>query len=134
MSRTIHSVIDGVGHYVPETVVTNDDLSKIMDTSDAWIQGRTGIKERRIADLELSTSELGVRAAKDLFTKYGVDPKDIDMIIAAPLSPDYYFPGIGVQLQHKLGIDAPALDIRAQCSGFSWGLSTVDAFIKSGNI
>ena len=133
MRNYIHSVIDGIGHYVPEKVVTNDDLSKIMDTSDNWIQSRTGIKERRIAELDVGTSDLAVLAAKDLFQKYAIDPKEIDLIIAATLSPDYYFPGIGVQIQSKLSLDVPAIDIRAQCSGFSWGISTVDAFIKSGN-
>ena len=133
MNKYTYAVLEGIGHHVPERIVTNDDLSEKMDTSDAWIQARTGIKERRIADADVGTSDLGVEAAKDLFARYDNDPNQIDLIIAATLSPDYYFPGIGVQIQSKLGLNCPAIDIRAQCSGFSWGVSTANAFIKSGD-
>jgi 3-oxoacyl-[acyl-carrier-protein] synthase-3 len=125
--------VESVGHFVPSKVVTNDDLSKVMDTSDKWIQERTGIKERRAAPIEMGTSDLGVAAAKEALDRAGTSLELGDLILAATLSPDYYFPGIGVQIQHKLGAPTiPALDIRGQCSGFSWGVSTADAFIRSG--
>ncbi|MCR9153993.1 MAG: ketoacyl-ACP synthase III [Bacteroidetes bacterium] len=132
MKRT---VIAGVGHYVPENVVTNNDLSKIMETSDQWIQERTGIQERRwvSAEGEDSTSGMGTKAARNAIADAGLEPKDIDFIIFAPLSPDYYFPGPGVQVQENLGIDTiGALDVRNQCSGFVYGLSVADQFIKTG--
>lgn len=132
MKRT---VIAGVGHYVPENVVTNNDLSKIMETSDQWIQERTGIQERRwvSAEGEDSTSGMGTKAARKAIADAGLEPKDIDFIIFATLSPDYYFPGPGVQVQENLGIDTiGALDVRNQCSGFIYGLSVADQFIKTG--
>jgi len=132
MKRT---VIAGVGHYVPENVVTNDDLSRIMETSDEWIQERTGIKERRwvSADGEDTTSGMGTKAARKAIADAGLKPEDIDFIIFATLSPDYYFPGPGVQVQENLGIDTVgALDVRNQCSGFVYGLSVADQFIKTG--
>ncbi len=133
MKRT---VIAGVGHYVPENVVTNDDLSKIMETSDEWIQERTGIKERRWAiagSEEDTTSGMGTKAGLRAIEDAGLEPSDIDFIIFATLSPDYYFPGPGVQVQQNLGIDTiGALDVRNQCSGFVYGLSVADQFIKTG--
>lgn len=132
MKRTI---IAGVGHYVPENVVSNSDLSKIMDTSDEWIQERTGIKERRwvSGDGEDTTSGMGTKAARKAIADAGLQPEDIDFIIFATLSPDYYFPGPGVQVQENLGIDTVgALDVRNQCSGFVYGLSVADQFIKTG--
>ncbi len=132
MKRTI---IAGVGHYVPENVVSNLDLSQIMDTSDEWIQERTGIKERRWvrADGEETTSSMGTIAAQRAIADAGLEPNDIDFIVFATLSPDYYFPGPGVQVQENLGIDTVgALDVRNQCSGFIYGLSVADQFIKTG--
>lgn len=132
MKRTI---IAGVGHYVPENVVTNNDLSKFMETSDEWIQERTGIRERRwvSSENEDSTSGMGTKAALKAIADAGLEPKDIDFIIFATLSPDYYFPGPGVQVQQNLGIDTVgALDVRNQCSGFVYGLSVADQFIKTG--
>lgn len=132
MKRTIMA---GVGHYVPENVVRNSDLSKIMDTSDEWIQERTGIQERRwvTANGEDTTSGMGTKAARLAIADAGLQPEDIDFIIFATLSPDYYFPGPGVQVQENLGIDTiGALDIRNQCSGFVYGLSVADQFIKTG--
>jgi 3-oxoacyl-[acyl-carrier-protein] synthase-3 len=129
----IRSVIRGVSHFVPERVVTNDYLATKMATSDQWITERTGIKERRFVEPGVSASQLGVKAADSLLKKLNVDPKSIDLLIAATLSPDYYFPGIGVLMQRELGLaHIPALDIRAQCSGLVYGLSTVDAYIRSG--
>lgn len=132
MKRTI---IAGVGHYVPENVVTNDELSKFMETSDEWIQERTGIKERRWvgADSNDTTSSMGTEAARMAIADAGLEPSDIDFIVFATLSPDYYFPGPGVQVQENLGIDTiGALDVRNQCSGFIYGLSVADQFIKTG--
>ncbi len=127
------AVVESVGHYVPERIVTNDDLSQIMDTSDEWIRERTGVEERRNAEIDVGTSDLGVLAAKQALDRAGLEISDIDLILAATLTPDYYFPGIGVMIQHKLGAPCiPAIDLRGQCSGFTWGISTADAFIRSG--
>ena len=130
-----NSKIIGLGHYVPENVVTNDDLSKIMDTTDEWIQERTGIKERRWAKPGdgQSTFTMGLEAAKKAISNAGIEKEDIDLIVFATLSPDYYFPGPGVQIQEALEIDTvAALDIRAQCSGFVYSISVADQFIKTG--
>lgn len=129
------SVISGIGHYVPEKIVSNHDLEKIIDTNDAWITERTGISERRHVgrDGGLSSSDLGYRAALKAIENAEIDKDEIDFIIFATLSPDYYFPGCGVVLQEKLGLDTiGALDVRNQCSGFIYALSTADAFIQSG--
>jgi 3-oxoacyl-[acyl-carrier-protein] synthase-3 len=129
----IQSRIRSVAHYVPERRVTNDDLSKVMETSDQWITERTGIKERRFVDADCKgTSELGEKAARLALEKAGWSAQDLDLIVVATLSPDYYFPGVGVMLQQKLGCRTiPALDIRAQCSGLVYGLSIVDGYVKS---
>jgi 3-oxoacyl-[acyl-carrier-protein] synthase III len=126
--------IAGIGMYLPTNVVTNDDLTKIMDTSDAWIQERTGIKERRFATrYEDTTTTMGVEAAKIAIQRAGITAKDIDFIIFATLSPDYFFPGCGVLVQRILGMgEIGALDIRNQCSGFVYGISVADQFIKTG--
>ncbi len=129
------SVITGVGRYLPERVVTNFDLEKMMDTSDAWIRERTGIQERRFADLENgeTTSYMGAQAAKKAIEMAGLTPQDIDFIIFATLSPDYFFPGSGCPLQVHLGIPGiGAMDIRNQCTGFVYALATADQFIKTG--
>lgn len=130
-----HSKISGVGHYVPENVVTNDDLSKVMDTNDAWIQERTGIQERRHIKKGdgNSTSIMGVKASEIALERANLKPNDIDMIVFATLSPDMYFPGGGVQVQEMMGMRTiPALDVRNQCSGFVYSLSVADQFIKTG--
>lgn len=132
------SIIKGMGYYVPDHIVTNDDLSKIMNTSDEWISERTGIKQRyhrknHKADDKETTAYLGYRAAERALEDAGLTAKDIDYIIFATLSPDYYFPGCGVLLQDMLGCNTVgALDIRNQCSGFVYALSVANAFIKSG--
>jgi len=129
------SKISGLGYYVPENVVTNDDLSKIMDTNDEWIQERTGIKERRHIKKGdgNSTSVMGVKAAKVALERANISKDDIDLIIFATLSPDMYFPGGGVQVQDMMDMKTvPALDVRNQCSGFVYGLSVADQFIKTG--
>jgi 3-oxoacyl-[acyl-carrier-protein] synthase-3 len=130
-----NSKIIGLGHYVPDNVVTNDDLSKMMDTNDEWIQERTGIKERRwaVKGTEDTTAGMGVKAAKVAIERSGIDKDDIDFIIFATLSPDMYFPGPGVQVQHALDIKTVgALDVRNQCSGFVYAISVADNFIKTG--
>lgn len=129
-----HSKITGFGYYVPENVVTNDQLSQIMDTSDQWIQERTGIKQRRhVIKGEETTTSLGVKAAQRAIEKAKISKEDIDFLIFATLSPDYYFPGCGVLAQKELGLETiGALDIRNQCSGFIYALSVADQFIKTG--
>ena len=130
-----NSKIIGLGHYVPDNIVTNDDLSKIMDTNDQWIQERTGIKERRWvkAGDGQSTFTMGLEAAKTAISNSGIKNEDIDLIVFATLSPDYYFPGPGVQVQEALEIKTvAAIDIRAQCSGFVYSISVADQFIKTG--
>ncbi len=129
------SRIKGIGHYVPENVVTNKDLEQFMETTDEWIQERTGIKERRWIDPKTDDmpSTMGTKAAKIAIENAGLTPDDIDFIVFATLSPDYYFPGPGVQVQEQLGIrEIGALDVRNQCSGFIYGLSVADQFVKTG--
>lgn len=128
------SYIKGLGFYVPENVVTNHDLTKIMDTTDEWIQERTGILERRhINTPEENTTSMGVKAAKVAIERAGIDKNEIDFIIFATLSPDYYFPGPGVLVQRDLELPTVgALDIRNQCSGFVYALSIADQYIKTG--
>lgn len=129
-----HSKISGLGFYVPDNVVTNDDLSKIMDTNDEWIQERTGIQERRhIVRGQDTTTSMGIKASKIAIERSGISNDDIDFIVFATISPDYYFPGPGVALQKELGLKTiGALDIRNQCSGFVYALSIADQFIKTG--
>jgi len=130
-----NSKIIGLGKYLPENKVTNKDLEKIMDTSDEWIQERTGIQERRhiVKGSDDTTSSMGVKASKIALERAGISPQEIDLILFATLSPDYYFPGSGVLVQEALQIpDCPAMDIRMQCSGFVYALATADQFIKTG--
>lgn len=128
------SKIAGIGKYVPQNVVTNQDLMKYMDTSDEWIQERTGIKERHYAHrTEETTTTMAVEAAKIAIERAGTTAQDIDFIVFATLSPDYYFPGCGVLLQRAMQMkEIGALDIRNQCSGFVYALSVADQFIKTG--
>ena len=132
----LNSHIAGIGHYVPEWSVKNHDLEKVMDTSDEWIRERTGIEERRYGNrLGETTTTMGAKAAEIAIERAGISKEDIDFIIFATLSPDYYFPGCGVLLQRELGItntEVGALDIRNQCSGFIYGLSVADQFVKTG--
>ncbi|MEO5647615.1 MAG: beta-ketoacyl-ACP synthase III [Chitinophagaceae bacterium] len=129
-----NSKIAGIGYYVPEKVVTNDDLTKYMDTSDEWIQERTGIKERRYAKrFGETTTTMGVEAAKIAIERAGITALDIDFIVFATLSPDYFFPGCGVLLQRAMQMkEIGALDVRNQCSGFVYAISVADQFIKTG--
>ena len=128
------SKIAGIGMYVPKNVVTNNDLKQYMDTDDAWIQERTGIKERRYAHrTEETTTTMAAQAAAIAIERAGTTAQDIDFIVFATLSPDYYFPGCGVMLQRVLKMkEVGALDVRNQCSGFLYALSVADQFIKTG--
>ncbi len=129
----IHSYISGVGFNVPEKVVTNDDLAAIMDTSDEWIRARTGIQTRRfVADGE-GTTDLAIPAAEAALKAAGMAVNDIDFIIFATTTPDYYAPGSGCLLQDRMGFpEIGALDVRVQCSGFIYGLSIADQYIRTG--
>lgn len=129
-----YSKIKGIGHYVPERVVTNDDLSKVMDTSDAWITERTGIKERRFFDPEKDTvAGMAASASRMALERAGLTTADVDFIVFATITPDYFFPGSGVLMQRELGLEGiGALDIRNACSGFIYGISVADQFIKTG--
>ncbi|MEZ4935358.1 MAG: beta-ketoacyl-ACP synthase III [Saprospiraceae bacterium] len=130
-----NSKIAGIGYYLPEHVVTNHDLTRHMDTSDEWIQERSGIVERRYASKNETPTTLGTKAAEMAIKNAGISKEDVDFIIFATLSADYFFPGCGVLLQRELGIthtEIGALDIRNQCSGFVYGLSVADQFVKSG--
>jgi 3-oxoacyl-[acyl-carrier-protein] synthase III len=128
------AIIKGMGYYVPSNVVTNDDLATLMDTNNEWIVERTGINERRwIKDNSESTSSMALEASKNAIADADIDKTEIDFIIFATLSPDYYFPGPGVTLQKDLGLDTiGALDVRNQCSGFVYALSIADQYIKTG--
>jgi len=125
------AIAQAFSRYLPPKVVTNHDLAKLIDTSDEWIQQRSGIKERRFVEEPVTTSDLAVNAAKQTLTQ--LKGKQVDAIVAATLSPDYDFPGIGVLIQHKLGLDpVPAFDIRNQCSGFLYGLEMAVALVEQG--
>ena len=129
----LKTVITGTGHYVPPKVVTNFDLEKKIDTSDKWIQQRTGIVQRHHVEPGIGTSDLAYQAAMRAIKDADINKSEIDFIIAATLSPDHYFPGIGVLVQAKLGLSQiGALDIRNQCSGFIYALSIADQYIKTG--
>jgi len=130
---SIKTVISGTGHFIPPKTVTNFDLEKLFDTSDEWIQQRTGIKERHYAEPGTGSSDLAYQASLKAIKSAGINKTEIDFIIAATLSPDHYFPGIGVLVQAKLGLsNIGALDIRNQCSGFIYALSVADQYIKTG--
>ncbi|MFC4262846.1 3-oxoacyl-ACP synthase III family protein [Ferruginibacter yonginensis] len=126
--------IAGIGKYVPENVVTNNDLTAFIDTSDEWIQERTGIKERRYAHrTDETTTTMAVKAAEIALQRAGITAQEVDFIIFATLSPDYYFPGCGVLVQRAMKMkEIGALDIRNQCSGFVYAISVADQFIKTG--
>lgn len=129
-----YSKIAGLGHHVPETVITNQYLSSIIDTSDEWIIERTGIKERRYVDPSKDTvANMAAKATRMALQRANLTEKDIDFIVFATITPDYFFPGSGVLLQRELGLEnIGALDIRNACSGFIYALSVADQFIKSG--
>ncbi len=129
-----HSKIVGLGHHVPETVITNDYLSTLMDTNNEWIIERTGIEERRWIDPAKDTvANMAAKATRMALKQANLTEKDIDFIVFATITPDYFFPGSGVLLQRELGLESiGALDIRNACSGFIYALSVADQFIKTG--
>ena len=129
-----YSKIVALGHHVPEKVITNDYLSTIMETNDAWIIERTGIKERRFVDPATDTvANMAAKATRIALQRANLTEKDVDFIVFATITPDYFFPGSGVLLQRELGLEGiPALDIRNACSGFIYALSVADQFIKTG--
>ena len=130
----VRSRIAGIGHYVPEKVVTNQDLEKIIDTTDEWIQERTGIQERRYFDPETDTvANMSAKAARIAIERAGADVSDVDFIVFATITPDYFFPGSGVLMQRELGLESiGAIDLRNACSGFIYALSVADQYIRTG--
>ena len=130
---TVRTVIKGVGGYLPERVLTNEDLARVVDTSDQWITERTGIKERRIAAEGELTSSMGAAAARAALDAAGLAPEDIDLIVLATSTPDQTFPATAVTIQAELGIThGAAFDVQAVCSGFVFALATADSYLKSG--
>jgi 3-oxoacyl-[acyl-carrier-protein] synthase-3 len=128
----IRSRLVGTGHYVPSRVVSNSDLAKVIETSDEWIQSRTGIRERHLlADGEV-TSDMVVEASRRACEMAGIAPAELDLIVVATVTPDMIMPSCAVVAQHKLGARCPAFDVSAACAGFSYGLTVVDALIQSG--
>jgi 3-oxoacyl-[acyl-carrier-protein] synthase III len=129
----MRSRITGVGFHVPERVVTNDDLSQLMETSDAWIVERTGIRERRFAEPGVGSTELAETAARRALADAGRQAEDVDFIVFASTTRDYMFPGCGTLLQHRLGLPTVgALDVHNACSGFIYGLAVADSFVRTG--
>ena len=125
--------IAGIGSFLPEKVVTNKDLEKVMDTSDEWIQERTGIKRRHIVDDSEFTSTIGVEAARRAMSDAGVSAEDIDLIVVGTCTPDKVFPSTACIIQHQLGIKGcAAFDVNAACSGFLYGLDLADRYIRTG--
>lgn len=131
MTRRAH--IAGVGRSLPPRIVTNDDLSALMDTSDEWIRERTGIRERRFSDDSVGAADMGAEAAREALARAGLTPNDVDCVIFATLSPDVDMPASACVLQDRLGIGGvPAFDVRNQCSGFVYGLALADGFVRAG--
>lgn len=129
----IRSIIRGVGAHLPKRIVTNDDLAKTLDTSDEWIQERSGIRQRHIADDTELTSDLGAAAAKQALVRAGIDPVEIDLVICATATPDRTFPATAVRIQQMLGVTkGAAFDVQAVCSGFVFAMTVADTFLKTG--
>ena len=132
MSGPYRSVIRGLGAYVPEKVLTNFDLEKMVDTTDEWIRTRTGIETRRIAGKGQSASTLGIPASREAMKDAGLAPKDIDLIIVATITPDMFFPSTGCMIQNRIGAQCGAFDLAAACSGFPYALTVATGFVQSG--
>lgn len=132
MSAAYSVEIKGLGAYVPEKILTNFDLEKMVDTTDEWIRTRTGIRERRIAAKGQKSSDLGYEAAKEALQNANLQPSDIELIIVATITPDMFFPSTACQIQAKLGANCGAFDLAAACSGFPYALATAEAFIRAG--
>ena len=130
----VRTKIIGLGHAVPDRIVSNSDLENMMDTSDEWITERSGIKERRHVDIGQTTSDLAIEATKMALENSGVKPDEVELIVFCSISSDHFFPGGAVQIQEKLGMrNIGAFDLRAACSGFIYGLSVADQFIRNGS-
>ena len=130
-----YSSIAGTGRYLPEKILTNADLEKIVDTTDEWIRTRTGVERRHVVAPEQTTSDMCVEAAKVAMDAAGIGPADIDMVIIGTTSPDLIFPNIATLVQHRLGIPAcPCIGLEAACTGFIYALTTADKFIKAGDV
>jgi 3-oxoacyl-[acyl-carrier-protein] synthase-3 len=132
MTAPYRAAITGLGAYVPEKVLTNADIEKIVDTTDEWIRTRTGIHERHIAAPDQATSDLALPAAQEALKSAGITPADLDLIIVATTSPDMFFPSAACYLQAKLGASCGAFDMAAACSGFAYALSVAEGYVKSG--
>ena len=129
----IRAVIRGVGAYLPKKVLSNHDLSRLVDTSDSWIRERTGIEQRHIAADDELTSDLGIAAARQALVRAGVDPVDVDLIVCATATPDRTFPATAVRIQAGLGVTkGAAFDVQAVCSGFIYALAVADNFLRTG--
>jgi 3-oxoacyl-[acyl-carrier-protein] synthase-3 len=129
----IRSVIRGVGAHLPKRIVTNDEMAKIVDTSDEWIRERSGIRQRHVAGDNEYTSDLGTAAAKQALVRAGIDPVEIDLIVCATATPDRTFPATAVRIQQQLGItNGAAFDVQAVCSGFVFAMTIADNLLKSG--
>ncbi|MCU0317562.1 MAG: ketoacyl-ACP synthase III [Fimbriimonadaceae bacterium] len=132
---SIRAVICGTGHSVPEKILTNDDLSQMVDTNDEWITQRTGIRERRICSSEESCSTLSIQAAKEAIASSGIPPQEIDLVVLATVTGDYVFPATASLVQSEVGaVNAGAFDVQAACAGFIYSLSVAEAMIKAGTI
>jgi 3-oxoacyl-[acyl-carrier-protein] synthase-3 len=129
----LNAVVSGIGSYVPDKVLTNADLEKIVDTTDDWIVSRTGIKERRVLPENLSTSDMAVEAGRKALEQAGIAPEQVGMVIVSTFTPDYVFPATSCLVQNRLGLTrAAAFDLNAACSGFIFGMVTATQFIKTG--
>ena len=132
VSPLFKTTISGLGAYFPPKVLTNFDLEKMVDTTDEWIQSRTGIQTRRIAEKNQSASDLGIPAALEAIKNAGLTPEDIELIIVATITPDMFFPSTACRIQHKIGAKCGAFDMAAACSGFPYAVAVADSFIQSG--
>ena len=126
------AALTGCGMYVPERIVTNEELARTIDTSDEWIASRTGIRQRRVASSEDTTSSMGIRAALDAIRVAGLTPDDIDLVIVGTATPDYPFPATACLIQDALGITGGAFDLEAGCTSFMYGLSIASAYVTAG--
>jgi 3-oxoacyl-[acyl-carrier-protein] synthase-3 len=131
--KLVKAGIVGIGRYLPEKIVTNQDLEKVMDTSDEWIRTRTGIEERRIAEDDVNTSDMAFAAAQKAIQDAGITPEEIDLILVATVTPDTPFPSVSCRIQERLGATkAAAMDVSAACAGFMYGIVTAKQFVESG--
>lgn len=129
---TLHAAITGVGSYLPERVLTNEDLEQLVETSDEWITSRTGIRERRLAEPGEATSDLAARAGAAALADAGIDGADVDLLVVGTSTPDMFFPSAACMTQNKLGLSCPAYDVNAACTGFVYALQSGVTAIESG--